>query len=415
MTDKEFIIQNRNKDVRSLALKKAPEGVRLFWCLQQIEGWQLAQKKLPRWAETDDLWFPPRLSMEQCSSESTATYKRDIIQRLHANSLADLTGGFGVDFTYMAQGLPRATYVERQEVLCESARHNFPILGLPDAEIVNGDAEETLRRLDHVDAIFIDPARRDDVGRKTVAIEDCTPDVSALQDLLLQKATYVIIKLSPMLDITQALRSLRHVAEVHVVSHKGECKELLLVLHKEADSVPDNAVISDAIASTYYCVNLNTQDAPFIVSPSTTVSVISPSPTTAPVPLFPASTSMDGLYLFEPNASILKAGQQDTFGTHYMLQKLHPQSNLFVGPQPIQNVPARQFRIVSTGDFSKSSLKHLLSGVKQANITVRNFPATVADLRKRLKIKDGGKDYLFATTLQDGSHIIIKGEKATLA
>lgn len=396
MTDKEFIIQNRNSDVRSLALKKAPEGVRLFWCLQQIEGWQLAQKKLPRWAGTDGIRFPPRLSMEQCSSESTATYKRDIVRRLGANSLVDLTGGFGVDFTYMAQGLQHATYVERQEVLCEAARHNFPILGLGDAEIVNGDAEETLRQLRHTDTIFIDPARRDNTGRKTVAIEDCTPDVSSLQDLLLAKASYVIIKLSPMLDITQAMRSLRHVTEVHAVSHKGECKELLLVLHKGADAS------TGTDAPTFHCVNLNTTDAPFIISPPT------PHPTTA---LAPADTILEGLYIFEPNASILKAGQQDAFGTHYSLQKLHPQSNLFVGTQPIPDVPARQFRITSASDFSKNRLKRLLSGMKQANITVRNFPATVADLRKRLKLKDGGKDYLFATTLQDGSHIIIKGEK----
>lgn len=396
MTDTEFIIQNRDKDVRSLALKKAPEGVRLFWCLQQIEGWQLAQKKLPRWAETEGIRFPPRLSMEQCSSESTATYKKDIITRLGTTSLVDLTGGFGVDFTYMAHGLQRATYVERQEGLCESARHNFPLLGLHDAEIVNGDAEETLRQLDHADAIFIDPARRDDTGRKTVAIEDCTPDVSSLQDLLLEKASYAIIKLSPMLDITQALRALRHVVEVHVVSYKGECKELLLVLHKEADSS------TDANAPTYHCVNLNTPDAPFIIC----------SPTPQPMVAFaPAHMSLEGLYLFEPNASILKAAQQDAFGSHYDLQKLHPQSNLFVGTQPIHDVPARQFRISSTSDFSKKGLKRLLGGMKQANITVRNFPASVAELRKRLKLKDGGNDYLFATTRLDGSHIIITSNR----
>ena len=399
MTNQDFILHNREKDPRSLALKKAPEGVDFVWCLTQIEGWQLARKKLPRWAATDGLWFPPRLSMEQCSSEATALYKKGIVDRLKAQSLVDLTGGFGVDFTYMAQGLQEVTYVERQEVLCQSAQHNFPILGLTKAKIVNGEAEDTLNNIEHTDVIFIDPARRDNAGRKTVAIEDCTPDVTELQDMLLDKATYVIIKLSPMLDITQALRSLHHVTEVHVVSHKGECKELLLVLHKEDKE--DRVGSSESPALSYHCVNIETKDAPFIINSE----AIHP----------PFKGGLNGLHLegllFEPNASIMKAGLQDAFGAHYNLNKLHPQSNLFVGTEPIKDVPARQFRIIAVSDFSKSGLKSITGGMKQANITVRNFPATVADLRKRLKLKDGGKDYLFATTISDGSHVLIKGEK----
>lgn len=403
MTNEDFIIHNREADIRSLALQKVPEGVDALWCLRQIEGYQLAKKKLPVWAQTEGIWYPPRLSMEQCSSEITAQYKRSIAARLTRGetpgTFIDLTGGFGVDFSYMAQGFKKAIYVEQQEVLCDAARHNMPILGLQNATITGTDSETFIDNTDQADIIYIDPARRNSTGRKTIAIEDCTPDITSLQHKILAKARYAITKLSPMLDITQALRTLNNVCEVHVVSVKGECKELICV---QSASHPDGII-------TYHCVNLSTPDTPFMCTDrgGSTAQIL------------PKDTPVTGMLLFEPNASILKAGVQDAFAMQYGLLKLHPMSNLYVCDDATMSrhtanddlkglPPARIFRIIDAGDFSKSSLKTLLRDCDKGNITIRNFPSTVAELRKRLRLKDGGDTYFFATTMQNGKHILIK-------
>ncbi len=403
MTNEQYIIHNREANVRSLALNKVPEGVNILWCLQQIEGYQSAKKKLPKWAAIDNIIYPLRLSMEQCSSEATALYKHNIVQRLNksidAHIFVDLTGGLGVDFSYMARNFDTAIYVEQQEILCETAKHNMPLLDLHNVKIVNADSTSYLKKLEYSDIIYIDPARRDNCGKKTIAIEDCTPNISVIQHELLKKSRFIIIKLSPMLDITQALRTLTNVCEIHVVSVKGECKELLCIL--------SFTHAYDVI--TYHCVNLETKDAPF--------SCISKEQAVVQANL--TSTSLVGQLLFEPNASILKAGVQDAFAIKYNLHKLHPMSNLFICSTDnfyqiynykavIGYPPARIFHIVATSDFSKKSLKELLRNTHQGNITIRNFPSTVASLRKRLKLKDGGDDYFFATTLSDNRHILIK-------
>ena len=394
MTNEEFILQHRDDDVRRLALKKGPEGVDMPWCLQQIEGWQLAGRKLPRWAAAGaGLWFPPRLSMEQCSSEQTALYKRDLCLRLltegERHRMADLTGGFGIDFSYMAPCFGQAVYVERQEQLCDIARHNLPLLGLHHAEVVNGDCE--LLSL-QADLFFMDPARRDGAGRKTVAIEDCTPNVVEMQDALLSRTRFLVIKLSPMLDIAQALRVLHHVSEVHVISVRGECKELLFVLSAGYEG-----------EVCYHCVNLDTDDAYLLCDNGERGC--------APILAKAELRDLQG-WLFEPNASVLKAGCQDMLCQMYNLEKLHPNSNLFLSQVAVEHFPGRQFRIEAIGDFSKRGLKELLSGIVQANLTVRNFPASVAELRKRLKLREGGDLYFFATTLRDGSHALIRCRKA---
>lgn len=404
MTNEEYIITNREADVRSLALKKVPEGVNALWCLQQIEGYQIAKKKLPHWASVKDLWYPPRLSMEQCSSEQTAEYKQHIVQRLAAqhrhSQFTDITGGFGVDFSYMAKGFDKAIYVEQQEQLCLAALHNMPLLGIPNAVVRNMDGttyleEETARRegqdtANYVSIIYTDPARRSVSGRKTIAIEDCTPNIAELQHTILSIATYAVIKLSPMLDITQALRTLKGVREIHIVSVKGECKELLFVLYSKASENDD---------ITCHCANLGTRDSLFSC----------PLTTNSAPQLLSADANMTGMALYEPNASIMKAGVQDKFATAYGLQKLHPMSHLYVSPETApDDIPARRFRITAVSDFSKSGIKEILGSARQGNLTVRNFPNTVAELRKRLKIKEGGSDYLFATTLSNGKHALIK-------
>lgn len=442
MTNEDFILQHLDDDTKRLALKKVPDGVDLAWCLQQIEGFQIAKKKLPGWtkplmqANTTPHspkggegmpWFPPRLSMEQCSSELTAQYKRSVLDRclnemgmkIEETCFTDLTGGFGIDFSYMAKGFKHATYVERMPHLCDIARHNFPLLGLEHANIVNGSAEDILNATNTSSPIsnaasplwggreggfiFLDPARRDDVGRKVFALEDCTPNLIELQDLLLRHADLIMVKLSPMLDITQALRSVKGVCEVHVVSVQGECKEVLLVMKSiqpPSDSPKGEDCTTDVGTINYHCVNLGTNE-----------DAIECTEEEKCKPAIMFDGTMEGRLLFEPNASILKAGVQDVLCQRYGLQKLHPISNLYIAPpQGVGEgvLPGRTFVIDKVGDFSKAGIKQVLSDLKQANLTIRNFPGTVADLRKRFKLKEGGDVYIFVTTLADGSHAILR-------
>ena len=428
MTDQEYIRIHKDDPVRPLALRPMPEGVNRTWVLQQIEGYQLAKKKLPHWAaiydEGKDLNFPPRLSLEQCSSEATAKYKAQEISIFNCqlSILIDLTGGFGVDFSYLAPHFSRAVYVEQQAVLCDVARHNLPLLGISNAEVINTTCEDYLSTLNYQLSIvncqlsivfFLDPARRNSAGNKVFCLEDCSPDITQLQDTLLNIGDAIMVKLSPMLDITQALRQLRCVTDVHVISVKGECKELLIIMRK--DKAPDQPI-------TFHCVNLETEEDKLEATPTDSpltpllergeqlqnvLSAFSLTDNAYSSPLSKRGAGGES-FIFEPNASIMKAGLQDVFGERYGLSKLHPNSNLYVGKEPIPRVPARQFRIVDVTDFSKANLKRFLKGISHANLTIRNFPATVQELRKRLKLKEGGSDYLFATTLSDGSHVLIR-------
>ena len=227
MDNSEYILAHRTDDVRALALRSADAGVDKSFCLRQIEAWQTARTKLPRWAATDGILFPPRLNMEQCSSQLTAEYKARLVERLlpeERGSLTDLTGGFGVDFSFLAPLFRNAVYVERNSDLCEMAQHNLPLLGAGHARVECAQAEDFLDGAGQQDLIFLDPARRDDAGRKVVALSDCSPDVAALSPALLSRSRVVMVKLSPMLDIGQALLSLHAVREVHTVSVDGECR-----------------------------------------------------------------------------------------------------------------------------------------------------------------------------------------------
>lgn len=430
-----FVLRHREDDVRQLALKKMPEGVDALWCLQQIEGWQLARRKLPRWASTEGLYYPPRISLEQCSSEQTACYKRMLVQRLlqeggmAAESFIDLTGGFGIDFSYLASLFSRAVYVERQPHLCDIARHNFQSLGLHHAEVVNEEVSCQCPVLSSgFSLIFLDPARRDDAGRKVVALEDCTPNVIEMQDVLRAHARFVLVKLSPMLDIRLALRQLDGVVEVHVVSVQGECKELLLVMEggKASTGSPayhcvdlpgriPEAVLSGLSPEKESSVALG--GSVFIVNPATSLASSGTGgamPRLSPDDLLKVGKGCeeqeadDVTYLYEPNASVLKAGVQDALTNCFPVAKIQAQSHLFVSREFLPDFPGRGFRILSVGDFSKRSLKAQLQGVGKANLTLRNFPGSVDMLRKQLKIKEGGEDYLFATTWADGRHVLIR-------
>lgn len=358
----------------------------------------------------------------------------------------DLTGGFGVDFSYIASRLDvKSMYVERQAHLCEAAKENFGRLGLKNAIVKNGDGIEVLHSFASkkeaaasdslgitedqsqsllktnlgLKLIFIDPARRDDAGNKVVSLKDCTPDVTLLQEEMLSKADYVIIKLSPMLDWHRAVSELNCVQEVHIISVNNECKELLLVLSarnmddmraSSADGESGEDEIDGAEGTDgevkhagnlrIYCIN----DAQSFVCDE--LDMESSSVKIAP------STLEEMLYLYEPNASLMKAGCFSVLSERYGARMLSKNSHLFVSREPITVFPGRSFRIIVVSSFNKKELKRHLSGITKANIATRNFPLSVAELRKRLKLKDGGETYIFATTLSDESHVLMITEKA---
>lgn len=384
-----FIEEHQSDNPHTLALqvKRYPQ-VDIPLAITQIAGKQIALKKAPTWAACPDIHYPPHLSMEQCSSEQTAHYKTTIIQKSNTprHSLVDLTGGFGIDCACLATLFQQATYVEQQENLCRLASHNFPRLGLTHIAVLHHDATTYLQQMEVVDWIFIDPARRNNHGGKTVAISDCEPDVSSLEELLLQKAQRVLVKLSPMLDLSLALNELKHVQEVHIVSSGGECKELLLILGNEPiDEIPIHCInlLSEKEMQHFTFTRQQEQNA-----------------------TCEYTDSLDD-YLYEPNASLLKAGAFRSLAHQYQLKKLHPNSHLYTSPHLITDFPGRKFHITRHGGFGKKELKELMAGIKKANLTIRNFPASVAELRKRLKIEEGGEIYLFATTMASNNKRLI--------
>ena len=383
---KDFIREHANADVRQLALQATRYPmVDMRVAATQIEGRRLALAKLPTWARTDDIVYPVRLSMEQCSSELTARYKASLVG---GERFADLTGGFGIDCSYMADRFSATTYIERNEELCRIARHNFALLG-KDIRVIHADSEEALATLTQHDWIFVDPARRDIAGRKVAALCDCEPDVCRLEKVLLEKAKRVMIKCSPMLDIAQALRELHSVSEVHVVSVNNECKELLFILESPAPSEP--------IVHAVNFSNGDTQTFTYRAAEEATAQC--------------TYTDTVRRYLYEPNSSLMKAGYFRLPATRWDLEKLHRNSHLYTSDILHSDFPGRIFEVKSTDGFSKNELKRLTAEMKNANIAVRNFPERPEVLRKRLKLADGGDNYLFATTLADDRHVIIRCTK----
>lgn len=395
----EFVREHRNDDVRMLALKNRTECVDMNWALEQIQGWQTARKKLPSWSTVDDIVYPPHLSMEQCSSEATARYKCSIIERMPASqrkTLIDLTGGFGVDFAFMAQQFERAIYVERQEQLCETAKHNFKLLGLTHALVEHAEAEDTLNRLkdNSIDStstiIYLDPARRDCNSARTYAIEDCTPNVLELLPQLLATASHVLLKLSPMLDWHKTIIDLgQEVNEVHIVSTVGECKELLVLLENKHTGEP-----------SVYCVN------------DEDVIAFKPSEENETANL-PAASATTAQFLYEPNASIMKAGCFGVIAKRYGVAAIATDSHLYVSDTLIEDFPGRAFRISAVSSMNKKELRHSLLGIDKANVAVRNFPLSAQELRKRLKLGDGGDCYIFGTTSEKKEHILFICQRIT--
>lgn len=460
MTTAEFVQEYREKDTRQLALQSARfPDVDMPYALDQIKGWQTARRKLPTWAACDGIVYPPHLSMEQCSSEPTAQYKLNLAMEwarrvesselrvesleegvdnsseqpatlnsqlstlnCHASSMTDLTGGFGVDFSFTSCAFTSATYVERNAQLCHMVEHNLPLLGIDNAKVVCADAVDYLSTLDMQTMIFLDPARRDQHGAKTVMLADCTPDVVQLLPQLLKKSRFTMLKLSPMLDWHKAVEDLHGtVREVHIVSVGGECKELLLVLSEEIESEL-KVFCADIEAGGGSSSSSLSSEPSFPRTPSSPSAPSHPStPSHASLFVYTPSasrpapnsklTTQNSKFLHEPNASIMKAGCFDELAAAYGVSPVSRNSHLFLSAEPVDGFPGRSFSIERITTLNKRELRQALAGIEKANIATRNFPLSVAELRKRLKLKDGGDVYIFATTTAEDEHLLLISHK----
>ena len=402
-----FIKDHAADNVHALALlaSRYPD-VDIHFALSQIDGRQRAKIKLPTWSSIDGIYYPVHLSMEQCSSQQTAEYKYSLAKNLiddnkkcisKSTSFVDLTGGFGVDFSFISRAFRHAVYVERQNTLCEIAKHNFNLLHLSQLEVICGDGVEYLSNVNDADLFFIDPARRDSNGSKVVAISDCTPDVIQIKKLLLDKARYTLIKLSPMLDWHKAVDDLNKdsqcVSQLHIVSVDNECKELLFVITKECTgNLQIYCVNDDSNFDFTYDQNIN-QSSTLELSELNNIET-------------------NNLYVYEPNASIMKSGCFGILENRYPVKAIGKNSHLFISSHNVDEFPGRKFVMDRVTTMNKKDLKKNLSEIEKANITVRNFNMSVDELRKRLKIRDGGDKYIFATTIADKQHVLLICHKA---
>lgn len=447
-----FIAQHRNDSVPQLALAKHnTPNIDLPFALDQIAGWQTACQKLPSWAENPNILYPPHLSMEQCSSQTTAQYKADVVWQITNNlilkgethkakrnttkdeqltnkcehtSFVDLTGGFGVDFSFIAQRFAHATYVEHQQQLCQLALHNLQALNLNQAEVVCCEAESYLERMQYTCCIYLDPARRDKNGAKTVLIEHCSPNVLELLPKLLAKCKVLAVKLSPMLHWQLALVKLRElgawVRQLHIVAVKNECKELLFLITN--GSYEDNG--------NNHSTNENSTDAPLnklnfkgeqnvYTTNDTEITcyndgacfryMLAEAENTPQTTL--QTNPQAGMFLYEPHAAIMKSGCFGLLCCRMGVEAFAPNSHLFISNNEVPNFPGRAFKLVSVSSFNKRELKTALQGIEKANIATRNFPLKPDALRKKLKLKDGGEHYLFATTDAEGKHWLLVGKQ----
>jgi hypothetical protein len=453
----QYALAHADDDVRQLALRGCKDPlVNLPLALQQIEGRQKARRKLPAWAANDGIVYPAHLALEQCSSEATARYKAKVIYDLRFTDsgftgrsqivnrksvnrkFIDLTGGLGVDFAFMAPLFSEAVYVERQQELCNIATHNFGVLGLQQVQVICADGVDYLHSLpeaglgngrtrtdtfffrahpcpsdaggaagtlpgqakaeaERAALIFLDPARRDSHGGRTYGMADCTPNVLPLMDELLAKADRVMLKLSPMLDWRKAVNDAgtAHVEQVHIVATGGECKELLLLLSAQGSSEPQ-----------LFCVNDNSVEA-FRLNGATGTTVAAESAgRQTPPPPQPLHSPQSAAFLYEPHAALMKAGVFAEIEARYGVKQVAPNSHLFTSQQIVEGFPGRTFRISCVCSMNKHELKQHIAPLHQANISVRNFPLTVAQLRQRLKLGEGGSNYLFATTLANGQKVL---------
>ena len=386
----EFIQSHLNDDVHNLSLlaSQHPE-VDMPLAIRQITGKQKVETKIPTFFKCENILYPQRLSLEQSSSEITAKHKAASCE---GEVLIDLTGGFGVDCFFLSANFKHTYYVEQQKELCELAEHNFSALGRKNITVLNEVAESFLQKTIKADWIYLDPARRTESGKKAVLLSDCEPDAGKLLESLLEKTDHLMIKLSPMFDIEILKRELKYIREIQIIAVENECKEIVAILEK-----------SDQISVEIKTTNYPRHNAIEIFNFIQDTEQISEA----------TYSNYLKKYLYEPNAAIMKSGAFKLISERYKIDKLHINSHLYTSDNLITDFPGRIFYIEKSYNFSKKSVKLLHSEVKKANLTVRNFPISVSELRKKLKLADGGEVYLFATTLSDNNKILIKSYKTT--
>jgi 16S rRNA G966 N2-methylase RsmD len=388
---KQFILDNINQDLVSLALKanKFPE-IDIPFAISQIYGMRKAKEKLPTWLENEAIVFPPKISMEQCSSEQTAKFKASLVS---GNRMADLTGGFGIDSFFFSKKVTHFDYFERYEKLGEIVEHNFKEFGIDNVDFYFEDGMSAIQqKKEKYDWVFLDPARRGENQKKVVGFEDCEPNVLDNLEMLLQKSESVLLKASPRLDIKQAVRQINSenfsVEHIWIVALQNECKELLFKISSSAVENPELEAVN---------IMKNGKVDYFTGSWKTEMEL-------------GVSVSNPKEFLYEPNSAIMKSGLFNTVGNRFNLSKIHAHSHLFFSDEFIGDFPGRVFKCTEVLKFNKKEILKRLPNQK-ANITVRNFPLTVAEIRKKTGIKDGGEKYIFATTDADNSKIMLLCEK----
>ncbi len=389
----QYIHEHRTDDVRKLALASHPKDVDIQYALTQISGWQAAKSKLPLWADTNGIIYPRHLSLEQCTSQYIAQYKASVVEKLIGKDfkMADITGGMGVDCFFLSRNASQVYYNEMSAELCDCARANFKALGRPEIEISCSTAEDFITSLepDSLDLIYLDPARRGDAGRKLVSISDCQPDTVALQDDLLRIAPNVMVKLSPMLDISRALTELKHVSSAFIVGLEGECKEITLLMQRGFEAEPTITAVDIKADGT----------------PESAVSSAKSADNALPLPIADPQQLQPGTFISEPSAPYMKSALFRTIAAKTNTALLHPDTHLFWSKEKPENFPGRTFQLEGIIPFDKRSLSALTK--TQANLSVRNFPESAPQLQSRLKLRDGGPRYLIATTLSDSRRVLL--------
>lgn len=381
----DFIARHESASTDDLLLhaQRYP-GIDMAFAVNQIIARRHIKDKLPLWYCNQALVFPSRIASEQCSSEITASYKQQLIK---GERVCDLTGGLGIDSWYFAQKAKEVIYVERSTEYCQAAVHNFKILKTENIQVINSDCRDILESI-HTDTFYIDPARRSDTNKRLFALSDCEPNIIELKKILLQHSQRLIIKISPMADLTETLHLLPETTEIHILAVKNECKEILFVL----ENTPQKIQIHTLAFQNNECQQ-------FSFSPQEEKE--------APLLLAEAP----GIYLYEPNSALLKSGAFKSIAVRNNLQKLHRHSHLYTSDIYCENFPGRKFIIRKNIPFTGKLLKELRKDTPQANISVRNFPMSVEQIRKTSGIADGGEIYLFATTLTDTRRFLLLCEK----
>ena len=384
-----FIRTHRHDDVCRLRLKYSSANDELLdFAITQIEARQKVGSKLPLWQGNEFLLFPSALSVEQSSSEETAQYKSQIINGLYP-TVCDLTGGLGIDSYYFSKNAERVTYIERFSAYCDAARHNFCQLNSPNITIIQNDCREYLRQNHpHHSLYYIDPARRGDGNRRVYNLADCEPDIAEILPIVQAEGADLLVKASPMLDITQTLREYPSISNVYIVSVKNECKELLFRVKPQT---------FEGMPSSIECVNIVNDTIQYF-----TFTILEEN---SAIPSF--VTEDIGKYLYEPNSSLMKAGAYRIISSKYDMDKLGVNTHLYTSDAYIEAFPGRVFKVLEMTSYSKQELKNCARKYPCANISCRNFPLSVDEIRKQSKIKDGGDIYIFMTTIGSKKSIIV--------